>query len=122
MHIGFRTVLAAAAVSASLATGLTSASARGPYDGPWTVNLSPTRGGCSDSFYFGVQVANGRIHASGGGFALAGRVSNGGAVRASISSQAGTAHASGRLGGRSGRGTWVAPSRGCQGVWSATRN
>jgi hypothetical protein len=97
------------------------ASARTPFDGAWTVTMNTVRGDCAASFYFGVQVYNGRLSASGGGFNLTGRVSPKGMVSATVGSGNQYSRAYGRLGRRSGAGTWVSPSRGCAGRWAATR-
>lgn len=100
----------------------TAAVARTPYDGPWTVTMRTTRGDCSASFFFGVNVINGTVSQSGGGFTLVGRVSQRGAVRAVIGSGDQVAHASGQLARARGGGGWVSPGRGCAGRWSAVRN
>jgi hypothetical protein len=91
------------------------------YDGPWTVTLVGDQGGCISSFYFGLRVVNGTLSASGGGFALVGRVSSKGAVWANVGSGDTTARAYGRLSRSVGYGRWTSPSRGCVGRWSARR-
>ena len=97
------------------------ASAHRTYDGAWTVTLVGDQGGCISSFYFSIHVINGRLAASGGGFALVGRVSPKGAVWANVGSGDASARAYGRLSRSVGGGRWVSPSRGCVGRWSARR-
>lgn len=123
MRLGKKALLGAAAISLSILAPLGPALAAGPYDGAWTVTLSPTRGECTSSFWIGIRVINGRLYpgGSGDGFRLSGAVSNKGAVRASVTNGSETAHASGRLSRATGRGNWVAPSRPCYGVWTAVR-
>ena len=120
MH--FRSALIKAAVLAAGISLVSSAAlAYGVYDGPWTVTMMTTRGSCSAFTSFGVQIVNGIVQASGGGFTLRGRVSRNGAVSATAGSADQVAHAHGRLAMRSGGGTWVSPQKGCSGRWTATR-
>jgi hypothetical protein len=118
----FRPTLIGAAVLAAVVSSASSAAlARGGYDGAWTVTMMTTRGGCSAFTSFGVQVVNGTVQASGGGFSLRGRVSPSGAVNATAGSADQVAHAHGRLSSRTGGGSWVSPQKGCSGRWTATR-
>ncbi len=124
MRLPVKALVAFVAVLAGLGAVLDTAAARSPYDGAWTVTLTPTRGECTSSFWFGIRVINGRLYpgGSGEGFRLSGAVSGKGAVRASVTNGSETAHASGRLSRASGRGSWVAPTRRCYGVWTAVRS
>lgn len=116
------TLMKAAVLAAAVSCVSSAALARTEYDGPWTVTMVTTRGGCSAFTSFGVQVINGTVLASGGGFTLRGRVSRNGAVTATAGSADQVAHAHGRLSLRGGGGGgWVSPAKGCSGHWTARR-
>jgi hypothetical protein len=119
-HFG-KILLVAGMAALALPAMSCTASAHRTYDGPWTVTLVGDQGGCVSSFYFGINVINGRLAASGGGFALVGRVSPRGAVWANVGSGDTSARAYGRLSRSIGYGRWASPSRGCVGRWSARR-
>lgn len=92
------------------------------FDGPWSVTIVTQAGNCDAAYAFPMQVAGGRVIASGG-TAMSGRVSGGGAVNVAISQGASSGRASGRLSAFSGSGRWsgvLAGSR-CSGRWEATR-
>jgi hypothetical protein len=114
----FRSMMIAAAIAGCGVLISNAASARSPYDGPWTVTMRTMRGDCSASFFFGVNIWNGHINASGGGFRLTGHVNSKGGVSATIG---GGDRATGRLRRATGYGSWVSPARGCTGNWSAVR-
>lgn len=91
------------------------------FDGDWSVVFTTRRGDCDPSLRYGVQIANGRIGAAGA--TVEGRVSPGGAVRATVRSGDQWASGSGHLGRDRGSGVWRGNgSRGeCSGVWTAER-
>lgn len=92
------------------------------FDGPWSVTIMTQAGNCDAAYAFPMQIAGGRVIASGG-TAMSGRVSRGGAVNVSIAQGASNGRASGRLSAFSGSGRWsgvLAGSR-CSGRWEASR-
>jgi hypothetical protein len=99
--------------------------AAGPFDGPWSVTISTSRGDCGSNSLYGVVITNGSVrYAGGAGVQMSGHVSHNGSV--SVSVRQGDKHASGsgRLRGNSGSGSWSgASSTGrCSGSWSAQRS
>ena len=98
------------------------AAARTPYDGSWSLTFVTRRGGCDPSYNFTVQIANGLVsHANLVRFR--GRVTRGGAVRASVQVPGKFASGSGRMTRTAGRGRWAGYSgrERCSGVWHAQR-
>jgi hypothetical protein len=114
-------LIKAAVIMAAVSCAGSGALARTAFDGPWTVTMRTVRGSCSAFTSFGVQVVNGYVLASGGGFTLRGRVSPRGEVRATVGSADQVTQASGHLSYRSGGGRWVSPRKGCAGYWTAAR-
>jgi hypothetical protein len=114
-----RASILAFAITASTA-GI--AAARTPYDGAWSLTFNTLRGGCDPAYHFHIQIANGIVsHANLVRFR--GRVSRGGAVRASVAVPGKFAAGSGRLTRTAGRGRWAghAGTSRCSGSWSAQR-
>jgi hypothetical protein len=102
----------------------TTAPARSPYDGAWSVTIVTQRGGCQPSYRYGVEIANGYVtYGGGGGVSMSGRVAANGAVRVALSAGSASANGSGRLSRASGRGNWVGRAGGeaCAGYWVAER-
>ena len=106
-----------------LAVTATTAPARGPYDGPWSVTIVTQRGSCQPSYRYGVEIVNGYVTGGGSGVSMSGRVAPNGAVRVVVSSGSASANGSGRLSRASGRGNWVgrSGSEACAGYWVAER-
>src|SRR5581483_4017764 len=73
------------------------ASARGPFDGSWSVLIVTNRGACDRAYRYGVQIVNGRVMYGGGGVNMSGYVSPGGAVHVTVSAGGQSASGSGRL-------------------------
>src|SRR5215467_9047750 len=107
-----------------LAVTATTAPARGPYDGPWSVTIVTQRGGCQPSYRYGVEIVNGFVTYGGsGGVSMSGRVAPNGRVVVAVSAGSASANGSGRLSRASGRGNWVGRAGGeaCAGYWVAER-
>jgi hypothetical protein len=109
-------------ITAALLSATAPAAARSAYDGPWSLDFVTQRGACDQAYHFDVNINDGivshpnlvRFH---------GRVTAGGAVRASVAVQDKYASGAGRLTMTSGRGTWTGESAGarCSGYWTAQR-
>jgi hypothetical protein len=95
------------------------------YDGSWSLSVVTNRGSCAPSYQFEIQIRNGVINYQGPA-SVNGRVSSGGEVRVSVSSEGNRASGSGKLSRTSGRGTWSGRSttsgEACSGHWSAHRS
>jgi hypothetical protein len=95
------------------------------YDGSWSLSVVTNRGSCAPTYQFEVQISNGVINYQGPA-SVNGRVSSGGEVRVSVSSEDNRASGSGKLSRTSGRGTWSGRSttsgEACSGHWSARRS
>jgi hypothetical protein len=117
-------IRASAMALVCIAMTATTAPARSPYDGPWSVTIVTQRGSCQPSYRAGVQIVNGYLSYSGsGGVSMSGRVAPNGSVRVAVSAGGAAANGSGRLSRNSGRGNWVgrSGSEGCAGYWVAER-
>jgi predicted amino acid dehydrogenase len=94
------------------------------FDGTWNVRLVTESGTCDNSYSHTVAIENGRVRTLGGAesaTAISGGVGNDGSVALTISRSIAQADASGRLGSRSGSGSWKLAMLGCTGRWSASR-
>jgi hypothetical protein len=112
-----------AAILAGLAV-IGPTNAAGPFDGPWSVTISTSRGDCGSNSLYGVVITNGSVrYAGGAGVQMSGHVSNSGSVSVSVHQGDKSASGSGRLRGSSGGGSWSggSPSGRCSGSWSASR-
>ena len=106
----------------SSATFIAAATGRSAYDGAWSLDFVTQRGACDPTYHFDVNISNGIVtHPNLVKFR--GRVTAGGAVRASVTVQDKHAVGSGRLTNSSGRGTWTgwAGNARCSGYWTAQR-
>jgi hypothetical protein len=110
-------------VITTLAVNMTAAST--VYDGSWSLSVVTNRGSCAPTYQFEIQISNGVINYQGPA-SVNGRVSSGGEVRVSVSSEGDRASGSGKLSRTSGRGTWSGRSttsgEACSGHWSAYRS
>jgi hypothetical protein len=115
-----RAGLLAAVCVASLPT---TAPARTPYDGSWSVLIVTQRGTCDRAYRYGVTILDGVVRYDGGVVNLSGRVASSGAVRVTVSSGSAYANGTGRLARNSGRGSWAGRSGAdaCSGYWEAER-
>jgi hypothetical protein len=114
-------VAAMAAIALNLAPN---AQARGGFDGAWSVVISGNSGTCDGlSYQYDLQIVNGALRYSGGDASISGAVAPSGSVNVRVSSGDNSAAGSGRLAGRSGRGSFRGRSSTglCAGTWSATR-
>jgi hypothetical protein len=110
-------------VSTCIAAMPTSASARTPYDGAWSVLIVTQQGVCDRAYRYGIQIVDGNLVYDGGIVNLSGRVASGGAVRVTVLAGGARANGSGRLTRNSGRGNWTGRtgSDACSGYWQAER-
>ena len=97
-----------------------------PFDGPWSVNISVTRGDCSSNSLYGVVIRGGHVYYAGGAnVAVSGSVSTSGAVSVRVASGSQSASGSGKLtraGNGGGRWTGRGSNGSCSGSWSASRS
>jgi hypothetical protein len=105
------------------ASAATTATARTPYDGAWSVLIVTERGTCDRAYRYGVNIVNGRVVYDGGVVNFTGQVGTGGNVRVVVSAGDQRAAGSGRLFQRAGRGNWSGASGSgqCSGYWTAER-
>ena len=95
------------------------------FDGPWSVNISVSRGDCSSNSLYGVVIRGGHVYYAGGAnVAVSGNVSASGALSVRVSSGGQSASGSGKLRGNSGGGSWSGRGNNgaCSGSWSASRS
>ena len=105
----------------AVASTVSFASAKTPYDGRWSLSIATTRGSC-ETYNFPVDITNG--HVSFPGLVKAnGRVNAKGQVRVFVSAAGKSASGSGRLTTSSGSGRWSGRSGQdrCSGGWTAQR-
>ena len=93
------------------------------YDGTWSIEVVTLDGPCDRAYRYGVQIRRGEATYAGGDFAINGRVSGNGSVRAVIRRGSDSADVVGRLGRQgTGGGTWNTTGLiGCSGRWNAER-
>jgi hypothetical protein len=105
------------------ASAATTATARTPYDGAWSVLIVTERGTCDRAYRYGVNIVDGRVVYDGGVVNFTGRVANNGNVQVLVSAGEQKAAGSGRLSQRDGRGSWSGASSSgrCSGYWTAER-
>jgi hypothetical protein len=98
------------------------ADARTAYDGSWSLSIVTQSGDCAPTYQFQLQIIDGIVSYQGPAN-VRGRVSSGGAVSVSVSTESQQASGSGKLSGNSGRGRWTGRSSGdrCFGLWTAQR-
>jgi hypothetical protein len=117
--------LARAGLLALICVGFmpTTAPARTPYDGAWSVLIVTQRGTCDRAYRYGIQIVNGNVVYDGGIVNMSGRVASNGAVRVTVSSGNARANGAGRLSRNAGRGSWSgrSGSDACSGYWEAER-
>jgi hypothetical protein len=105
------------------ATAATTATARTPYDGAWSVLIVTQRGTCDRAYQYGVQIVDGNVTYRGGMVNFFGRVTAKGAVRVTVSGGSSRADGSGKLTRTTGQGNWRGRSGkdACSGYWTAQR-
>jgi hypothetical protein len=99
----------------------TTAAARTPYDGAWSVLIVTQRGNCDRAYRYGIQIVDGNVHYNGGMVSFSGRVTVKGAVRVTVSAGSSRADGSGKLARNTGQGNWRGRSGNdaCSGYWTA---
>ena len=99
------------------------ADARTPYDGSWSLSIVTQSGDCAPTYQFELQIIDGIVSYQGPAN-VRGRVSSGGEVSVSVSTERQQASGSGKLSRNSGRGRWTGRSSGerCSGSWTAQRH
>ncbi len=116
-------LLSAIAFGLSLVAA-SSASAQ-PHDGTWSVRMVTDAGSCDPSYSYSVAVTNGQfrqLQAAGDApTTVNGQIGPDGNVALDIRRSIAQASAYGRLGGKSGSGTWRLNMLGCQGRWTALK-
>ncbi len=119
-----RLVCLSAAAAAVSCLAASTALARSPYDGSWSVVIITDSGSCDRAYRYNLNVQSGRVsYAGDASFDVQGRVTGNGRVRVSVSHGAQRADGSGRLARNFGNGTWRgrASSGECAGRWTAER-
>jgi hypothetical protein len=99
------------------------ATARGPFDGNWSVLVVTQHGGCDQAYRYAIHIVNGRVGYDDSSFTVSGNVDAGGHVRVSISAGGQGANGTGLLSGNSGQGNWrgQASNSACSGYWQAEK-
>lgn len=113
---------AAGCLAASMLLGQP-AWAAGPFEGQWSVVVTPENGGCDGPYVLPVRVVENRIIYIGKGqFEADGGVGPDGAVRVTFASQGDRLDARGKMSSDSfGLGSWKSPSEDCDGTWIARK-
>ena len=114
-------IAASAACLSVLLSAATAMASPASFDGTWKVHLVTNSGSCDASYAYSVAVRDGAIHSGASGGTLSGKVGQDGAVALKVQHSIATANASGRLGAKSGSGSWRVDMLGCSGRWTATR-
>jgi len=114
-------LLAAAILAAALAAPRDAAAVPG-YDGIWSVVITTQQGICDTSYRYPIRISNGHVGNAGNATVkITGRVGSNGSVVVNVSNGDKTATGTGRLGGRSGGGSWSGGNGACSGTWQAER-
>lgn len=92
------------------------------FDGRWSVLIVTEQGTCDRAYRYPLIIENGNVLYGGRkNFDVSGQVESNGAVIVSVRQGDMGAQGTGRLSGKYGRGTWVAPQGGCSGRWEADK-
>jgi hypothetical protein len=91
------------------------------YNGTWSVRLVTDAGSCDASYSTTVMIQDGQVRPGANGTSVSGGVGRDGSVALGIQRSIATGDASGRLGERSGTGTWRVGMLGCTGRWTAQK-
>jgi hypothetical protein len=91
------------------------------YNGTWSVRLVTEAGSCDASYSTTVMIQDGQVRPGANGTSVSGGVGRDGSVALGIQRSIATGDASGRLGERSGTGTWRVGMLGCTGRWTAQK-
>ncbi len=115
-------LLASALILTGVGTGAALASPQKNYNGTWSVRLVTDAGSCDASYSTTVLIQDGQVRPGASGTSVSGGVGRDGSVALGIQRSIATGDASGRLGERSGTGTWRVGMLGCTGRWTAQRH
>ncbi len=117
-----RAVLASTIVLVS-AIALPQTSHAASFDGSWSVVIVTERGSCDQSTRFPVVITDGRVKVGETAVVItvAGSVQQNGKVTVRVTRGEKSAQGTGTLGGKTGRGTWIAGDGECAGYWEAER-
>jgi hypothetical protein len=113
---------AAGFIVAAAALAPAPASARGTFDGNWSVLIVTQNGQCDRAYRYGLRIQDGSVIYEGSApVNVAGRVANNGVVHVKVWAGQQGASGAGRLRGGSGSGTWrgIGSMGTCSGTWSA---
>ena len=91
------------------------------FDGPWSLVVETTRGGCAASVRAGVQILSGQVLSDDPSYRIDGRVARNGAVQVTVFAAGQSGGAYGHLSGEVGRGLWRTSAGDCSGTWTAER-
>ena len=92
------------------------------YNGTWSVRLVTEAGSCDPSYSTTVMIQDGQVRSGASGTSVSGGIGRDGSVALGIQRSIATGDASGRLGDRSGAGTWRVGMLGCTGRWTAQKH
>jgi hypothetical protein len=90
------------------------------YDGIWSVAIYTLRGDCG-SVRVAARIVGGRVYSKDESYQSNGAVSASGVIRVNVASGRLSASGSGRLSNNSGAGRWTSSRGECSGSWSASR-
>lgn len=90
------------------------------YDGAWSVLIVTNSGSCDRAYRYPVRTDHGAVLNDGPSLVtVSGKVGGDGAVSVLVSGGGKVARGSGRLGGKSGKGSWRGGD--CAGTWQAEK-
>lgn len=116
------TPLAVAAVAAAITIGHALAATQ-PFDGRWSVAVTPEGGECEGMYVLPVEVAEGTVTYIGRAAIRAeGGITPDGTVRVAFVMEGDRLDAKGTMSTpRFGAGSWVSPTEDCRGTWIARK-
>jgi hypothetical protein len=126
MAFGKRSLIFAGLTAAMLAgtlSGASTATARTPFDGKWSVLIVTDAGTCDRAYRYALNIVNGRVTYDDPSFDISGHVDGRGDVSVNVSAGGQRASGSGELSGDYGHGRWRGNSStsACSGHWEAER-
>jgi len=121
-----RNVVLAGFAAVTLCSSLSAASsaiARSPFDGVWSVLIVTDSGTCDRAYRYALRITNGRIGYDDPSFNVGGRVDARGRAFVSVSAGGRRASGAGQLYDDHGEGQWTGRSAtsACSGHWEAER-
>jgi hypothetical protein len=97
------------------------ATARGIYDGEWSVVIYTLRGDCDRALRYSLRIVDNRVLDQQQSYRLNGAVGPSGDIWVTVAEGHRSASGFGRLVGNSGRGRWRTSAGECAGNWTAER-